>query len=428
MDPQALIADLRATRAHTRAIVDDLRGPREFGPPLSIVNPPRWEIGHVAWFQEYWCLRRRSPDRYAPERGGSILPNADALYNSATVPHDSRWNLPLPAFDDTLRYRDAVHARVLEGLGERCTPDDAYFAQLATRHEDMHSEAFHYTRQTLGYEAPQISGRAHPAGERAAGDAEFRGGEFVLGAAKDEGFVFDNEKWAHPVVVPAFRMARTAVSNAEFAAFVEAGGYQRPEFWTMEGWTWLRERGQGAPTYWKKIDGAWHLRRFDAWLRLPADEPVVHVSWHEASAYCRFAKRRLPTELEWEYAALWDAKAGRKRRYPWGDAPWTPERANLDNATPASVHAYPMGESPSGVRQMIGNAWEWTSTPFLPYPGFLRDPYKEYSEPWFGTHKVLRGGAFATSPRIGRATYRNFFTADRADVFAGFRTCALEGE
>jgi iron(II)-dependent oxidoreductase len=151
--------------------------------------------------------------------------------------------MPLPAFDQTLRYRDAVHARVVESLGERCTPDDAYFAQLVVRHEDMHAEAFHYTRQTLGYEAPKVAGRAHPAGGRVTGDAEFRGGEFVLGAAKGEDFVFDNEKWAHPVVVPAFRIARTAVTNDEFRAFVEADGYKR-QFWTMEGWTWLPRRGQ----------------------------------------------------------------------------------------------------------------------------------------------------------------------------------------
>jgi iron(II)-dependent oxidoreductase len=365
---------------------------------------------------------------YAPERGDSILPNADGFYNSATVPHDSRWTLPLPAFDETLRYRDTVLERVIDRLGTRPDQEDAYFAQLAVRHEDMHAEAFHYTRQTLGYEAPQVAARAHPPGERLTVDVEIRGGEFMLGAAKDERFVFDNEKWSHPVVVSPFRMAPAAVTNAEFAEFVDADGYRRPEFWTMEGWLWLRGMGRAAPLYWKKIDEQWHVRRFDRWLRLPPEEPVVHVSWHEANAYCRYAKRRLPTELEWEYAALWDAGAGRKRRYPWGDAPWSPAHANLENATPASVHAYPRGDSAAGIRQMIGNAWEWTSTAFLPYPGFLRDPYQEYSEPWFGTHKVLRGGAFATSARIGHGTYRNFFTPDRADVFAGFRTCALERE
>jgi iron(II)-dependent oxidoreductase len=427
MDAQALIADLRETRAHTRAVADDLGGEREFGPLIAIVNPPRWELGHVGWFQEYWCLRRRSPDLYAPERNDSILPNADALYNSATVPHDSRWSLPLPAFEDTLGYREAVLERVSDRLASRCEADDAYFGQLAVRHEDMHSEAFHYTRQTLGYGAPKLSAPAHPQGERLTGDSEIRGGLFRMGAEPGDEFVFDNEKWAHPVVVAPFRIARTAVTNAEFAAFVDEGAYARPEFWTVDGWLWVREGSRRAPTYWKKISGEWHLRRFDQWIRLPLDEPMLHVSWHEANAYCRFARRRLPTEIEWEFAALWNPSSGRKQRYPWGDEPWTPERANLENAAPASVHAYPRGDSPSGVRQMIGNAWEWTATPFLPYPGFLRDPYKEYSEPWFGTHKVLRGGAFATSARIGRGTYRNFFTADRADVFAGFRTCAVEG-
>ena len=428
MMPEALVAELRATREHTRAVADALGGTHEYGPILAIVNPPRWELGHVGWFQEYWCLRRSAPGRYAPERGDSILPNADGIYNSATVPHDSRWTLPLPAFDATLCYRDTVLERVTERLARRCDEDDAYFAQLAVRHEDMHAEAFHYTRQTLGYESPALAAREHPAGEPVAGDAEIAGGAFPLGAGSGEGFVFDNEKWSHLVVVAPFRMARAAVTNAEFAAFVEADGYRRAEFWSGEGWSWVQGASLTAPVYWKKINREWHLRRFDNWLRMPKDEPVLHVCWHEANAYCRFARRRLPTEAEWEFAALWNPAIGRKQRYPWGDDPWSPGRANLGDATPASVHAYPRGDSPAGVRQMIGNIWEWTSTPFLPYPGFLRDPYKEYSEPWFGTHKVLRGGAFATSARIACATYRNFFTPDRADVFAGFRTCALERE
>lgn len=171
----------------------------------------------------------------------------------------------------------------------------------------------------------------------------------------------------------------------------------------------------------------WEHRRFDRWERLPADEPVVHVNWYEADAYCRFAGRRLPTEVEWELAASREPGDGRKRCFPWGDSPWRPECANLEGDAPASVHAYPAGDSPWGLRQMIGNVWEWTATTFLPYPGFLRDPYAEYSVPWFGTHKVLRGGSFATPPGVARATFRNFYTPDRADIFAGFRTCAREG-
>jgi iron(II)-dependent oxidoreductase len=423
MNPTALIEELRAAREYTRLVADDLGGPRELGPLLAIVNPPRWEVGHVGWFQEYWCLRRTQPDRYSGQRSAPILPNADALYNSATVPHDSRWELPLPPFADTLAFRDEVLLKLLERLQARCDEDDAYFSQLAARHELMHAEAFHYTRQTLSYPAPRIAAaKTHP-GNRVEGDVELPGGPFRLGAAPDGGFAFDNEKWAHPVVLKPFRMARTAVTNAEFLAFVEAGGYGKREYWSEEGWRWLQGTGCKQPVYWRK-DGSWQLRRFDKWIALPPDEAVIHVNWHEANAYCGWAGRRLPTEAEWEYAATFEPASGRKRLFPWGDEPWDPSRANLFSASPASVHEVPAGDTPAGLRQMIGNVWEWTSSDFLPYPGFLRDPYKEYSEPWFGNHKVLRGGCYATSPRLVHGAWRNFYMPDRADVFAGLRTCA----
>jgi iron(II)-dependent oxidoreductase len=328
---------LKKARSHTRRVADDLRGEREFGPNLAIVNPPRWEVGHVGWFQEYWCLRGGSEER------ASILPNADALYNSATVPHDSRWTLPLPSFSDTLAYRDEVLDRVLKGL-ERADP---YFIELAIRHELMHAEAFHYTRQTLGYPGLPETSKAL-VGE---GDLECAGGVFRLGANKDNGFAFDNEKWSHPIVLEPFRIARRPVTYGEYRKFRQ-------------------------PPYCK--DGM--VRRFDRWMPIDDDEPVRHVSWHDANAYCAFAGRRLPTEAEWEYAAL----------------------SGLEN---------------------VGHIWEWTSSSFLPYPGYLRDPYKEYSEPWFGTHKVLRGASFATPPGVSHARFRNFYTPERADMFVGFRTC-----
>jgi iron(II)-dependent oxidoreductase len=172
--------------------------------------------------------------------------------------------------------------------------------------------------------------------------------------------VFDNEKWAHEVEIAPFRIAKSVVSNAQYLAFVAYGG--------------------AAPRYWRKEGAAWLQRRFDRWLPLAPDEPVRHVSWNEAQGYCAWAKRRLPTEAEWECAS-----------------------SRLDH----------------------GQLWEWTASGFDPYPGFVRDPYKEYSEPWFGTHKVLRGGSFAAPARLLRPTFRNFYTPDRGDVFCGFRTCAL---
>jgi len=337
--------ELREARAHTRVVADDLRGEKEFGPMLAIVNPPRWEVGHVGWFQEFWCLRQRG--------AASILPNADDLYNSATVAHDTRWGLPLPSFEDTIAYRDRVLERVLkEGA-------DPYFAGLAARHERMHAEAFHYTRQTLAYPAPPLRSTPDISGEK--GDLEIPGGPHHLGSQRDAEFAFDNEKGSHPVVLAPFRISRRLVTNAEDAAFLEATGHKPPLYW-KEG----------------------KMRRFDRWIDIPMDEPVMHVSAREAEAYCRWAGRRLPTEADWERAA----------------------------------------QEP-GMEQLFRSAWQWTSSVFLPYPGFLRDPYAEYSEPWFGTHRVLRGGSFATPPTIAHPKFRNFYTPDRADIFAGFRTCAL---
>ena len=216
--------------------------------------------------------------------------------------------------------------------------------------------------------------------------------------------------------------SRAPVTNAEYAGFVEAGGYSRREWWSDEAWAWKSGEGLGAPKYWVRRDGTWAQRRFDRVVALRADEPVVHVSWHEAQAYCRYAGRRLPTEAEWEFAASWDPRARRKLHYPWGNS--LPVQTNLESAGITEVQNYPEGDSPSGCRQMIGNVWEWTTSTFQPYPGYVIDPYREYSQPWFGTHKVLRGGSFATTRRLIRNTWRNFYTPDRYDVFAGFRTCA----
>jgi iron(II)-dependent oxidoreductase len=260
-----------------------------------------------------------------------------------------------------------------------------------------------------------------------AGDAEIAGGTMRLGATPDDGFVFDNEKWAHDVEVAPFRIARTPVTNGEFAGFVADGGYRRPELWSREGWTWRDECGANAPVYWRQEGKEWLHRRYDRWEPLRPDAPVIHVNWFESDAYCRWAARRLPSEAEWECAAATAPNSiDRKRHYPWGDAPPSAAVANFYGAVGgcAAVTAFAKGDSAWGCRQMFGNVWEWTADWFGPYPGFVPDPYKEYSAPWFGNHKVLRGGCFATRANLLRNTWRNFYTPDRRDVFAGFRTCA----
>ncbi len=354
-----LAEDLRASRARVERIARAFHGERLLGPKLDIVNPPLWEIGHVGWFQERWCLRYRD----GADLRDSILPGSDSLYDSSAIAHDLRWDLPLPSIEETKRYLGEVLALVLERL-EREPENERlrYFVRLATFHEDMHGEAFHYTCQTLAYEDQMGSEEKSFFGGEKKKDLVLEPGTFLLGSPRGKEFVFDNEKWAHEVSLAPFAISPSPVTNGEFLEFVEAGG--------------------AAPRYWKKMDGSWFERRFSEWISLNRSEPLRHVSWHEAKAYCAWAHRRLPTEAEFEFSL-------QSNSIFWG------------------------------------SVWEWTESDFNPYPGFSADPYEDYSRPWFGTHKVLRGASFTTPKRLVRPRFRNFYRPERADVFCGFRTCAL---
>ncbi len=462
MRPQELKAIMREFRARTLDLVAGLDQTQMIGPRLPTVNPPLWEIGHVAWFQEFWILRHLRKQK-------PLLDKGDQLYNSTDVAHDTRWELLLPSVDNTMSYMNEIIEHCVAPL-ERPTdlaPEEFYFYLLATFHEGMHAEALAYTRQTLAYAAPKFTAQESiataipPSDGTYPGDVEIPGGQFMIGATQDFPFVFDNEKWAHPVTIEPFKIARAPVTNGEYAAFVEAKGYRKPEYWSTEGWRWLELGGAPQlersfekffnkslsetaelpefkerlehPAYWhRQANGSWQQRNFDRYVALNENLPVLHVSWYEAQAYCHWAGRRLPTEAEWEVAASAEPAqdperlSDHRRHFPWGDDAPTADRANLDwrNSGVVEVGAYPAGDSAFGCRQMIGNIWEWTADDFEPYPGFSIDPYREYSKPWFGTHKVLRGGCWATRSVLVRNTWRNFYTPDRRDVWAGFRTCA----
>ena len=413
-----LISALQDSRRRTLDLVSDLTEEQMRMPLLPIINPAVWEVGHVGWFQEKWVLRHARGQ--AP-----LLENADSLWDSAAVAHDTRWHLPLPSIGETRAYLAAVLDRVIDGIESRgLSAEEAYFGWLSVMHEDMHGEAVTYTRQTLGYAPPPCQFERAPAAPGSAqGDAEFAGATFQLGAQSGEPFVFDNEKWEHPVEVKPFAMSRAAVTEGDFAAFVDDAGYSRRQWWSDDGWQWRLRAQVDAPLYWIRDGRNWCTRRFDKVEPIDPGATLIHVNWYEADAYCRWAGRRLPTEAEWELAA----SGLEKRRFPWGDEAPEPGRALLDARSTGCVSAVALagGDTPEGLRQMIGTSWEWTADDFAPYPGFVRDPYKEYSEPWFGPpYKVLRGGCWATRSRLIRNTWRNFYTKDRRDVFGGFRTCA----
>ena len=412
-------ADLMADLAD-----DELAGPRE-----PVLNPLLWELGHVAWFAERFCLR--------DARGEPPLrPDADAMFDSIAVHHDARWDLALATRPELERYARDVTERIAAALRENPAPrGNLELPLLSILHADMHAEAFTYSRQTRGLSPPPCLPETSndPAIERVHGDVEVPGGRFHLGATDDAPFAFDNERRAHAVDVAPFRIARTPVTEAEFAAFVLDGGYTRRELWSSAGALMLGESGATMPLYWRRKNDGFEVRVFDRWRPLEPDLPVSHVSAHEADAYCRWAQRRLPTELEWEVAASGepgprDTLAPVRRSLPWGTARVDASRARVDGrgCGPISVHALAESDSAFGCRQMLGNVWEWTASEFGPYPGFTPGAYVEYSEPWFGSRRVLRGGAWATRSRLVWCSLRNFFEPERRDVIAGFRTCALD--
>jgi gamma-glutamyl hercynylcysteine S-oxide synthase len=255
-------------------------------------------------------------------------------------------------------------------------------------------------------------------------------GPFVMGT-DDRVRALDNERPAHEVDLPGFYLDKTPVTNRAYAEFVEDGGYEQKGLWDREGWEWIEEEGICAPKHWyQKGPHSWWTQRFGFDEPLNPKAPVVHVSWYEADAFARWAGKRLPTEAEWEKAASWDPDTGTKRLYPWGDAPPTPEKANLDQLAfgPAEVGAYPEGGSAYGALGMIGDVWEWTGSEFTAYPGFESFPYKEYSEVFFDDgYRVLRGGSWATRHSVARETFRNWDLPQRRQIFAGLR-CAHDVE
>ncbi len=383
------LRDSRGDTLATFALYEAALGGQGLAVPYSpALNPPLWELGHVGWFQDWWLSRypERSrgaaADPLAPRRA-SRRAGADALYDSSRVAHDTRWQLPLPD-------AAATRADLAQGLDDnlallaQAAPDDAgqYFHRLCLAHEDMHHEAAIYMAQTLGLAVADARWQSRPLPPPAP-PLEIGAGAWALGSEATAGFAFDNELGVHTVALPACRIDAQVLRWGDYLPFANAGGYDDARWWPGDAGAWRAAQPQGAPRYLRRAGAAWEHWRHGHWQPLDLDLPACNLSAFEAQAWCAWAGRRLPTEAEWERAALQATE-----RFSWGQV------------------------------------WEWTASAFAPYPGFTAHPYRDYSAPWFDGRPVLRGASFATQPRMHHVRYRNYFTPDRNDVFAGLRSCA----
>jgi iron(II)-dependent oxidoreductase len=402
--------------------VDDGDLVRQHSPLMS---PLVWDLAHVANQEELWLLR---------EVGGRepMHPEIDPLYDAFEHPRAERPTLPLLPPAQARAYAHEVRGRVLDLIetatfsGTRLLTGAFAFGMIA-QHEQQHDETMLITHQ-LRKGGPALTAAPPPAPPADAAslprEVLIPAGPFTMGTST-EPWALDNERPAHTVPLPAFYLDTTPVTNAAYQEFLADGGYEEPRWWSPAGWDHRPRAGLAAPLYWRREGSGWVRTRFGVTEPVPPAEPVVHVSWYEAQAYAAWAGRRLPTEAEWEKAARHDPATGRSRRFPWGDEDPAPDRANLGQhyLQPAPAGSYPRGASPAGVRQLIGDVWEWTSSDFLPYPGFTAWPYKEYSEVFFGgEYKMLRGGSFGVDPVACRGTFRNWDYPVRRQIFAGFRT------
>ncbi len=406
---------LEAVRARTMLLVEQLSDEALNTVHSPLMSPIVWDLGHIATFEDLWLAHSAFGATMLRERLGDV-------YDPNAAPRRERGGLPYLHSEDAFRYMDEVRGRVLDLLGRAdlsagSTPllRDAFVFEMVLRHEQQHTETILQTLQLMTsdeYVPPRR--RALPEPEPLDADmALVPAGPFEMGADV-RGFAYDNERPRHVRDVGAFRIDRAPVTNGEFIEFIEDGGYERRDCWSTEGWAWRTAEGGGAPAYWQRDGGRWLVRSFSEWSEVDPALPVCHVSWFEADAFARWAGKRLPTESEWEKAA-----AGSRT----GDA-------NLDQLAfaCAPAGAFAAGRSDFGIRQALGDVWEWTASGFDAYAGFEAFPYPEYSQDFFGgPFKVLRGGSWATQAGAVTTTFRNWDYPRRRQIFAGFR-CAADVE
>ena len=423
------ITDLyKRVRARTMDIVAPLEVEDYVIQTAEFMSPPRWHIGHTSWFFETVLQANKLGYKVYSE---DFLFYFNSYYEGfgPRIERPKRGTKSRPTVKETVAYRNHIDEQMLDLLRSDQSDSVLSVVRLGLEHEMQHQELLVYDIKHLLCDQfqPTIKPVPKPT-SKVDGAAEVEGGLFWLGF-EGEDFSWDNEKPAHQVFLQDFQIDRGLVTNGDYLEFMRDGGYQNFHWWFSEGWETVKQEQWQAPLYWELHDGEWMIRDFTGLhsAETRAADPVSHVSYYEASAFAKWAGKRLPAEAEWEKAACYDAQRKVKRRFPWGDTDPDSGNTNLfENGfwSVSPVGAFPGGSNPYGCQQMIGDVWEWTTSDYVPYPGFKTE-FVEYNDKWFVNQKVLRGGSFATPQSHIRTTYRNFFHAHERWMISGFR-CARD--
>nr|WP_199326159.1 ergothioneine biosynthesis protein EgtB [Nostoc parmelioides] len=381
--------------------------------PHADFSPVGWHLGHIAYIESLWVLEH-SADLPC------LFPQYRQLFAADGLPKKQR--VQLPEIAEIVYYLDTVRAKTLEYLEAADIQQQERLWRFLIQHESQHCEIITMVLELLDSQQSIVNGQKSIVNGQnlsSVGEmVEIPAGEFELG--NDSIDALDNERPAHRVYLDTYWIDRYPVTCGEYEVFMEAGGYQNPEWWSVAGWEWLQTEPVIQPLYWNHFSAA------------TEHHPVYGVSWYEAEAYARFVGKRLPTEAEWEKAASWNDKASCRHTYPWGEDIPTPQKCNCDGLrrglgdTTTPVNAYPAGQSAYGVYDTLGNVWEWTASWFDGYKGFQSYPYKGYAQVYFDQkHRVLKGGSWATRPWVLRPSFRNWYHPQVRQIFAGFR-CARD--
>ncbi|KER06482.1 Iron-dependent oxidoreductase EgtB protein [Marine Group I thaumarchaeote SCGC AAA799-E16] len=421
-----LLEQFRETRSRTLELVKTLEKDDFVVQTAFFMSPPKWHIGHVSWIYEAIMSKLDKNYEFYSKEFSEYL---NSYYQQFGVPHDKglRGVISRPTVDQIFQYFNTINQRVEKFIETQSLDENAVrLITMGFHHECQHQELLVYDLQHLLAEQyrPVRKNQIQKQNSVERDSVQIKGGLYTMGFNGKE-FCYDIELPEHKVYLNDYKIDVFPVTNQQYLEFIEDGGYETYKYWLSDGWEKVKENKWKAPMYWEKIDGKWNVRDFLGIREINPNEPVCHVSFYEADAYCKWARKRLPTEAEWEKAACWDENKQEKTIFPWGNDQPTEEKCNLLESYYwgcTEIGTYPNGKSPSGCQQMIGDVWEWTSSEFTGYPGF-KTGFDEYNDKWFTNQKVLRGGSFGTPKMSIRGSYRNFFRLDERWLFSGFR-CA----